>query len=448
MGSRRLRMLAPGVGLLLVLGAAAIATSSSPAHARDAARRQDHPTTSAAALLSQRLEAAAAGFMQQLQERDYGAQWSELAPAARALWPSSAGRSAMLGAKFTGSATITSYSLGGPQPAPVWINPEDPAQRIAGGYQVPVAVRFADPSSLMPAGVAAFYQQLRLTLVATQATSPQILGEGPASLDAPVIEPVHPPSVTAGVPILMYHVVAPFPVPAQWNSGYGYRLEYGLTVTPGQFAAQMQFLASSGAHSISLTRLADFLLYGLALPSKPVVITFDDGRESPYQNAVPVLTHYGFTATFFVPSGLVGKFVTVRGGLNPQHYLSWPQITTLAQSGFWVEDHSLYDNVALWGLPSGEVSRLAGQTAAALEQHTGRAVQFIAYSGVWPYPNAAQAGPSQRLLFSELGALGYVGGAVDSRIDSDSQSTAGLWQLGRVRMNPNESGSGLAPWIQ
>ncbi|MHB8332065.1 MAG: polysaccharide deacetylase family protein [Candidatus Dormibacteria bacterium] len=448
MGSRRLRMMASGVGLLLVLGVAAIASPSSSARARPAAPRRGQLTTLAGAVSPERLEAVAAGFMQQLQERDYAAQWSELAPAARALWPSAAGRSAMLGAKFTGGAAITSYSLGGPQPAPPWINPEDPAQRIVGGYQVPVEVGFADPSSLLPVGVAAFYQQLRLILVATPGSSPQVLGEGPASLDAPVIEPIHPAPVTARVPILMYHVVAPFPLRAQWNSGYGYRLEYGLTVTPGQFAAQMRFLASSGAHSISMTRLADFLLYGLEPPPKPVVITFDDGRESPYQNAVPVLTHYGFTATFFVPSGLVGKFVTVRRRLNAQHYLSWAQVTTLAQSGFWVEDHSLYDNVALWGLPSAEVSRLAGQSASALEQHTGRAVQFIAYSGVWPYPNAAQAGPSQRLLFSELGGLGYVGGAVDSRIDSDRQSTAGIWQLGRVRMNPNESGRGLAPWVQ
>ena len=443
-----MRTLAAGAGLPLVLGAAVIAESCSPTPAGHTARIQHHPAISAAALLTERLDRAAAAFMQQLQEGDYAAQWSELAPAARAQWPSAAGRSAMLAAKFTGSAAITSYSLGGVQPAPTWVNPEDPAERVSGGYQIPVAVEFASPSLLMPTGVGAFYSHLRLVLLPNKASAPEVLGEGPASLDAPVIEPVHPTPVSARVPILMYHVVAPFPVPSQWNSGYAYRLEYGLTVTPAQFAGQMAYLSGVGAHAISLNRLADFLLYGLSLPPKPVVITFDDGRESPYQNAVPVLTRYGYTATFFVPSGMVGKFVTVRGGRNPQHYLSWAQVAGLARSGFWVEDHSLYDNVALWGLSSGEVTQLAGQTAAVLEQHSGRAVQFIAYSGVWPYPNASQAGPSERILFSELGKLGYVGGAIDSRIDSNLQSTTQIWQLPRARMNPNEPASGLAPWIQ
>ena len=446
MGSRWWRALITLVGLALLLGAAGIANSSSPARVRTAARpHRDQP---AAVGLTQRLEAVAVSFMQQMQDGDYAAQWGELAPQAQAMWPSATQRSQMLAAKFSGAAAITSYTLGGPQPAPAWVDPEDPGVSVAGGYQVPVLVHFANPSALAPAGVAAMYQQLRLVLLPGPGAAPQVVGEGPASLDAPVIQPGHELQAAAAVPILMYHVVAPFPIAAQWNSGYAYRLEYGLTVTPPQFAAQIRFLGANGAHSISLTRLADFLLYGLALPPKPVVITFDDGRESPYQNAVPVLTQVGYTATFFVPSGLVGKFVTVRGGRNPQHYLTWSQVTQLAKGGFWVEDHTLHDNVALWGLKAAEVARLAGRTAAQLEQHTGRAVQFIAYSGLWPYPTASGVGLAQRALFGELAGLGYVGGAVDSRIDSDAQSTAAIWQLARVRMNPNEPASALAPWLQ
>jgi len=428
---------------VVILGAVLIANSSASLPRGVAAPTLRHRP--ARADLAARLETVAVSFMQQLQARDYAAQWAELAPLARAQWPSAAARSAMLAAKFSGSAEIIGFSVGGPRPAPDWVDPENPSVRVAGGYQVPVAVRFANPGALAPAGVASFYQNLRLIFLPA---SSAVVGEGPASLDAPVIQPAQPPRLAAQVPILMYHVVAPFPVASKWSSGYAYRLEYGLTVTPGQFAAQIGYLASRGAHAISLTRLADFLDYGLPLPSRPVVVTFDDGRESPYQNAVPVLMRYGYTATFFVPTGLVGKFVTVRGGLNPQHYLSWTQVTQLAQGGFWIEDHTLHDNLALWGLPAAEVEQLAGQTAGVLEQHTGRAVQFIAYSGVWPYPNATQVGPAELALFRELGQLGYVGGAIDSRIDSDTQSTSGIWQLARVRINPNEPSSGLAPWLQ
>ena len=93
------------------------------------------------------------------------------------------------------------------------------------------------------------------------------------------------------------------------------------------------------------------------------------------------------------------------------------------------------------------VQALAAQPAAALEQHTGVPVQFIAYTGVWPYPSAAQAGPAERQLFSKLQAVGFVGGAVDSRVNSDQESTSTLWQLPRVRMTPNQPLGALTQWV-
>ncbi len=405
-----------------------------------------HPKPAAVSVAS-RVRALAATYMKQMESGQYGAQWAELAPLAQLQWPSEAARTAMLRAKFQGSAGILSFTLGAVQPAPPWVSPESPSQSVSGGLEVAVTVALADPAALKPAGVAADYQRLRLVILPEGTGPAKVLGEGPASLDAPLIEPAVAPQESGSVPVLMYHVVAPFPIRSQWNSQYAYDLEYGLTVTPGQFANQMAYLASVHAHAISLNRLADFLLYGLPLPSNPVVITFDDGRLSPFQYAVPVLAKYGYTATFFVPSGMVGKFVKTLTGTNPQHYMSWSQITTLASSGYWIEDHTLYDNVALWGLPASQVAQLAGQTAATLAQHTGRPVQFIAYSGPWPYPTSTGVGASQTQLFSELEGLGYVGGAVDARTDSDRQTTSQIWQIPRVRMNPNEAGSGLSPWF-
>lgn len=393
------------------------------------------------------MEQAAHTFMSQMVSGDYPAQWRELAPQAQSMWPSEAARSAFLTAKFQGAAAIKGFQIGAPAPPSTWVDREDPRVQLAGAYAVPVQVEFSSPGQVMPAGVAADYAKLELMLVPSASGPPLVAGEGPSSLDAPVIVPPSPPAESASVPILMYHVVAPFPDPSQWNSTYAYDLEYGLTVTPSQFAAQMAYLSAAGAHAISLTRLADFLLYGLPLPSKPVAITFDDGRESPMQNAVPVLRTYGYTATFFVPSGLVGRYVTTRAGTNPQHYLSWTQIDQLAHSGFWIEDHTLFDNTPLWGLPSAEVQQLAGQTGAAIAAQTGVPVQFIAYSGLWPFASSTQSGPAESALFQELAQLGYVGGAVDARVDSALQSTGQIWQMPRVRMNPNEPGSALGAWL-
>jgi peptidoglycan/xylan/chitin deacetylase (PgdA/CDA1 family) len=245
----------------------------------------------------------------------------------------------------------------------------------------------------------------------------------------------------------MYHVVAPLPIRSQWSTQFGYNLEYGLTVTPEQFSLQMAYLSSAGASAISLPRLADFLLYQLPLPSNPVVITFDDGRAGLAEYAVPVLRQYGFTATFFVPTELLGKNVVNAAGLNPQSYVSWPQVDQLASGGFWVEDHTLLDNHALWGLPLAEVQQLAGSTSQTLAQHTGEPVQFIAYSGGWPFATAQQVGPPEVALFGKLAQLGYVAGLVDARTNSDAQSTSLIWQLARIRITPNEPSSFLPAWV-
>jgi len=458
-------------GFLLLLLVTGLAFSQSMATARRGpiptptptapGRVPPTPLPTPSPRLPRAAEALARAFMSQFVSGQFAAQWMELTPFAQAQWPSQSARVAMLQTKFSGPAQPVSFTVGTATPAAsAWTPPEAPAEHFRSVLLVPVTVTFASPSSLLPAGVAADYQALTLAISAPRVSGPPqvvtggpalssllVLGEGPAAMDAPIVVPPNPVARSAAVPILMYHVVAPFPVRSQWNTGYAYQLEYGLTVTPGQFATQMAALAASQAHAISLQRLSDFLLYGLPLPQLPVVITFDDGREGPFQYAVPILTNYGFTATFFVPVGLVGETVHTLAGFNPQSYLTWAQVTTLSQGGFSIEDHTLYDNKALWGASPATVQALVAQPSVLLAQHTGVPVQFIAYTGVWPYPSPATAGPAELSLFSELRAVGFVAGVIDARINSAQESSQMLWQLPRIRMNPNQPPSALLRWV-
>src|SRR3954471_22777976 len=70
------------------------------------------------------------------------------------------------------------------------------------------------------------------------------------------------------VPILCYHHIKDIDVLPKNSLGY--------TVTVNQFKAQMKTLADSGFHSITPDQLYKYLVYGAALPSKPVMLTFDD----------------------------------------------------------------------------------------------------------------------------------------------------------------------------
>jgi peptidoglycan/xylan/chitin deacetylase (PgdA/CDA1 family) len=381
-----------------------------------------------------------ATFMRLFKEGRFSAQWAQLSPIAKAAWPSRSARTQMLARKF-GDISIRGISLGKPASGAAWTSQESPRISVAHTWRVPVAVNFRTPDLVRPSGVASSYAGLDLYLsVRNPHARPLVVGEGPASLDAPVITPAGPANVATGVPILMYHLVGPYPSRAQWTDDYGYQIEYGLTASPSQFAGEIQYLAANGYHAISLTRLSDALLYGLPLPTRPIALTFDDGRESPWQFAVPVLRRFGFTASFFVCSGFVDETNQTAGHLNVQTYLTWNQVADLARTGFWIEDHGQKDINVLWDLSLSGLRKEVQDSAHALEARTHQLVQFVAYTGaMWPYPQASQSDPQESTLFSRLAGFGYVGGVVDARVPSLQESTGQIWQLPRVRVVPEES---------
>jgi peptidoglycan/xylan/chitin deacetylase (PgdA/CDA1 family) len=135
---------------------------------------------------------------------------------------------------------------------------------------------------------------------------------------------VSPPASTSGrraairsVPILMYHVIkspppgAPFP---------------GLYVSPGEFASQMKALAAAGYHAVTMNEMLANWTRGAPLPDgKPIVLSFDNGYQSQYTQALPVLRQLGW----------VGVENLQLSGLPPsQGGLSHAQVRGLLQAGW------------------------------------------------------------------------------------------------------------------
>jgi peptidoglycan/xylan/chitin deacetylase (PgdA/CDA1 family) len=90
------------------------------------------------------------------------------------------------------------------------------------------------------------------------------------------------------VPVLMYHVIAAPPPGAPFP---------GLYVTPDLFAAQMHALEQAGWHGVTLDQVRAYWTRGVPLPKgKPIVITFDNGYQSQYTQAFPVLRSIGWAA--------------------------------------------------------------------------------------------------------------------------------------------------------
>ncbi len=79
------------------------------------------------------------------------------------------------------------------------------------------------------------------------------------------------------------------------------------TISPETFRKQIQALSEAGCNAISLEQLRDYVYNGTPLPEKPIVLTFDDGYLSNYEDAFPVLGEYNMKATIFAIGVSIGK---------------------------------------------------------------------------------------------------------------------------------------------
>ncbi len=78
-----------------------------------------------------------------------------------------------------------------------------------------------------------------------------------------------------------------------------------VSATPVEFRAQMDY-AAEHFHPVSLDQLAAALDGGPRLPSRPLLVTFDDGYRDNLTAALPVLRERAIPMTIFLATGLVG----------------------------------------------------------------------------------------------------------------------------------------------
>jgi peptidoglycan/xylan/chitin deacetylase (PgdA/CDA1 family) len=68
-----------------------------------------------------------------------------------------------------------------------------------------------------------------------------------------------------------------------------------LYVDPKEFAAQMKALKRAGWTAVTLDELAAYWHSGISLPhGKPIVVSFDNGYQSQYTRALPILRKLGW----------------------------------------------------------------------------------------------------------------------------------------------------------
>ena len=170
-----------------------------------------------------------------------------------------------------------------------------------------------------------------------------------------------PSAPTQAVPILAYHYVRTDPDPTDV-------LGQRLSVTPRDFAAQMDLLHRSGAHAVSLADLLAAMRGDVLLPPHPVVLSFDDGHADFLENALPVLQRDHLCATVFAVPDFLGK----------PSYLTVHQLETLAATGVRIGAHTM-DHLDLNTQPPPVVADQVVRSADVLRALTGQPVRDFAY---------------------------------------------------------------------
>ncbi len=236
---------------------------------------------------------------------------------------------------------------------------------------------------------------------------------GPADVprSVPVLTP--PPGAPARsvhVPVLTYHRVVDVSAVGQLD----------LKVDPANFAAEMDALSSAGFHSISQAQLFSALYKGASLPTKPVIISFDDGYVDDVRTILPILKRHG----------MIGWFFVITGRMTEPGFLTAAQIRELDRAGMDVGDHSAH-HVDLRALTPSELTSETLGSRRVLQ----RVLEHFVYTFAYPF------GYFNATVLDALRRAGYT--MAFTTQGGTTESTDAPLTMPRIHVGRSETPSGL-----
>jgi peptidoglycan/xylan/chitin deacetylase (PgdA/CDA1 family) len=168
----------------------------------------------------------------------------------------------------------------------------------------------------------------------------------------------------ARVPILMYHNVG------IWNL-FDSKLTKRFKIEPKVLEEHLKYI-SKHFHTISMQELYDNLTNGFALPSNPIVLTFDDGWRGVYTDAYPILKKYDLKFTAY----LISSYLDHNSG-----YLTIDQVRTMLLSRLLELGNHTVDHALLGYFGKDISAREIGGAENQLENYFGIHSFTFAYPG-------------------------------------------------------------------
>jgi peptidoglycan/xylan/chitin deacetylase (PgdA/CDA1 family) len=217
-------------------------------------------------------------------------------------------------------------------------------------------------------------------------------------------------ALSTPVPILTYHQVQVAPAGPRTPASAAF------WVPAKRFDAQVTALARAGYHGVTLSQA----WAGRGLPSKPVVVTFDDGYASQYTAAGRTLRRLHWPGVL----NLETSRVDVPGGVTTK------QVRTLLRRGWELSSHTLTHPDLTQVSAARRTQEIAG-SRTLLRRRFGVPVRFLAYP--YGHQNAATR--------AAVRAAGYTGATTTrARVAKPSSDP---FALPRITVSPRLTGSAL-----
>jgi len=153
-----------------------------------------------------------------------------------------------------------------------------------------------------------------------------------------------------------------------------------IAISPDVFRRGMARLHEFGYRSLSLTKVVDCLRRSAPFPDRSFAITFDDGYQSVYEEAFPLLDHYGMSATIFLTVGNkeIGNNAGRRPSREGRSMLTWTEIGEMRQRGIDFGAHTL-THQDLTRLSQSQIRTEVYDSKSIIEDKLGMPVTAFAY---------------------------------------------------------------------
>lgn len=119
------------------------------------------------------------------------------------------------------------------------------------------------------------------------------------------------------VPILEFHNITP---------KFDFANRY-MDITPANFIKDLKYFKDNGYTTITFDELEKSKNGSFQLPKKPIILTFDDGYESFYKYAFPVLKQFNMKANLNIIVSSVGE------KKSEVSFVTWDEIKEMTISG-------------------------------------------------------------------------------------------------------------------